>query len=168
MSEDPGETGKKREDAFSRACRYLTALERCESEVRVYLRRRAYPETEIDAALHLLKERKLVDDLRFARLYVESRSRSAPRSGFFLTKELRRRGVDAETAKTAVSEFLSRVPEEQLARRLIAKLPGEGAEWRERAARKLRARGFRPSIALRGHVDIEETWDESWDDKDTD
>jgi regulatory protein len=168
MSADPGETGDRKEDAFSRACRYLTARERCESEVRVYLRRRGFEETEIDSAVTLLKERKFVDDLRYARLYVESRSRNAPRSGLLLTKELRRRGVDAETAKTAVSEFLRRVPEEQLARRLIAKLPGEGAEWRERAARKLRARGFRPSIALRGHVDIEETWDESWDDKDTD
>ena len=85
-----------------------------------------------------------------------------------LAKELRQRGVDKETAQAAVEEFLRRVPEEELARRLIAKLPGDGEEWKERAARRLRARGFRPSIALRGHVEPDEVWDGIGGDEDAD
>jgi regulatory protein len=168
MSAGPEGTGEDSQGAFARACRYLTARERCAAEVRTYLRKHGFAEEEIESAIRLLQERRYVDDLRYARLYVESRSRRAPRAGALLVKELRRRGVDAETARSAVGEFLRRVPEEELARRLIAKLPGEGEEWKERAARKLRARGFRPSIALRGHVEPEEVWDGIGGDEDAD
>lgn len=168
MSSSPEGTAEGSRDAFARACRYLTARERCASEVRTYLRKQRFEEDEIESAIRRLQEHRYVDDLRYARMYVESRSRSAPRAGVLLVKELRRRGVGGETARAAVAEFLRRVPEEELARRVIAKLPGEGAEWRERAARRLRARGFRPSIALRGHVEEEEVWDGLRGDEDSD
>ena len=161
-------TGEDSQRAFARACRYLTARERCAAEVRNYLRKHGFTEEEIDSAIRLLQDRRYVDDLRYARMYVEIRSRNAPRAGVLLIKELRRRGVDGETARTAVGEFLLRVPEEELARRLIAKLPGGGDDWKERAARRLRARGFRPSIALRGRIEAEEVWDGMRGDEDTD
>lgn len=139
----------RRGDPFAEACRYLTARERCAEEVRGHLRRRGYAREEIDEAIARLLERRLLDDRRFARLYVESRSRSSPRSGAFLVRELRRRGVDAETARAAVRDFLREVPEETLARLLLEKLKPRGPDGRERAARRLRARGFRAALALR-------------------
>ena len=168
MSGSAGGAGENSQGAFARACRYLTARERCASEVRTYLRKHGYADDEIESAIRLLQERRYVDDLRYARIYVESRSRRAPRAGVLLVKELRRRGVDRETAQAAVEDFLRRVPEEELARRVIAKLPGEGEEWKERAARRLRARGFRPSIALRGQFEHEEAWDGIGGDEDAD
>jgi regulatory protein len=136
-------------DAFAAACRYLTPRERCASEVRAYLRRRGLPAEEIESALERLQTEHLVDDLRYARLYVELRSRRAPRSGRLLTRELTGRGVSPETARGAVAEFLAVVPEEELARRLIEKLPGTGEDWKRRAARRLASRGFRASLVLR-------------------
>lgn len=135
-------------DAFAAACRYLTARERCAAEVRAYLRRRGFPSEEIDPAIERLHAERLVDDMRYARLYVEGRSRRAPRSGMLLVRELTVRGVNAETAREAVTAFLAEVPEEELARRLLEKLPGTGEDWKRRAARRLASRGFRTSFAL--------------------
>jgi regulatory protein len=168
MSPNPGASEEDPKGAFARACRYLTARERCAGEVRTYLSKHGFADDEIDATIRRLQERRFVDDVRYARLYVESRSRQAPRSGALLVKELRRRGIDPETARSAVGEFLRRVPEEDLARRLIGKIRGGGADWEERAARRLRARGFRPSIALDGHVDQEGPDDDFSEDEDID
>jgi regulatory protein len=150
MAEGPGRLASGRKGAFASACSYLTRRERCTAEVRDYLRRHGYPAEEIAEALRRLVALEYVDDLRYARLYVRMRSRNSPRSGTFLRRELVRRGIARETARQAVDELLVEVPEDELARRLIAKLPGEGKQWRERAARRLRARGFRPSLVLRG------------------
>ncbi|MBD3161620.1 MAG: RecX family transcriptional regulator, partial [Candidatus Eisenbacteria bacterium] len=104
-------------DPFAAACRYLTARERCAEEVRTYLLRRGFSAGEVDPAIERLQAERLLDDRRYARLYVESRSRSSPRSGALLIRELRRRGVDGETARETVRGFLREVPEEELARR---------------------------------------------------
>ncbi len=136
-------------DAFDLACRYLTAREKCAAQVRDYLRRKGFTDEEIASAVALLVGRRLVDDLRYARLYAESRSRRSPRSGAYLIRELITRGVDGETARLAVAEFLKDVPEEELARRILAKLPAGGPDATQRAARRLVARGFKASLALR-------------------
>ncbi len=151
--------------AFDLACRYLTTRERCAAQVRAYLARRAFAADEIDAAIRLLQEKRFVDDLRYARQYGAVRSRRSPRSGAWLMRELMQDGIDRETADRAVSEFLARVPEEDLARRVLSRLAGgasrglTGPEWndlRSRAAQRLRSRGFRPSFALRWIAEIRE------------
>ncbi len=145
----PRRSEADRRDAFAIACRYLTGRERCTEEVRLYLRRRGRTDEEIADAIKRLCALRYLDDQRYARLFVESRSRNSPRSGSLLVRELRTKGVDAETARATVADFLREMPESELARRCVEKLGGEGSEWRERAARRLRARGFRPSLALR-------------------
>lgn len=155
----PGEPQGSQErprSAFDFACRYLTSRERCAAQVRDYLKRKGFEADEIERALEKLRERRLVDDLRFARLYVESRSRRSPRSRAFLIRELMQKGVDAETARLVVLEFLQEVPEEELARRLLARLPSNGPDARERAARRLRSRGFKGSTALGARGNEEE------------
>lgn len=146
----PGRAEGPPRDAFAAACRYLTARERCAAEVRSYLRRAGFDGEEIDPAIDRLLTERLVDDMRYSRLYVESRSRRAPRAGALLVRELTTRGVSMETARRAVEEFLAEVPEEELARRVIERLPGNGEQWKRRAARRLVSRGFRPSLVLRG------------------
>jgi regulatory protein len=146
----PGRAEEPPRDAFAAACRYLTARERCAAEVRSYLRRVGFESADIDPAIDRLLAERLVDDMRYSRLYVESRCRRAPRAGALLTRELTMRGVSPETARRAVDEFLAEVPEEELARRVLEKLPGSGEQWKRRAARRLASRGFRPSLVLRG------------------
>jgi SOS response regulatory protein OraA/RecX len=139
----------KLRDAFQTACRYLTARERCAAQVRTYLERHAFSADEITEAIRNLQEKRFVDDFRYARAYVEMRSRRAPRAGRWLVRELIARGIDRETAQRAVDDFLREIPEEALARRLLARMGGRGrADVVQRAALKLRSRGFHAAIAI--------------------
>ena len=147
-ADGPQEPRERPRDPFEMACRYLAVSERCAAQVRDYLRRKGFEVEEAARTIDLLKTRRLLDDLRFARLFVQSRCRRSPRSRALLIKELRVKGVDAETAQQAVSEFLLEVPEEELARRVVERLASRGPADRERAARRLRSRGFRASAAL--------------------
>ena len=51
-----------------------------------------------------LRERSLVDDAEFARLWTESRLRSKPRSAWLLKRELIGKGIRSDLAEDAVSE----------------------------------------------------------------
>ena len=146
----PAASDSRPRGAFDLACRYLASRERCAAQVRAYLERRGADADEIDTAIRHLREKRLVDDLRYARLYVEVRSRRSPRSGAWLVRELIEDGVDRETAQLAVSEFLNQVSEDDLARRILAKLSGrDRKDLQSRAVQRLRARGFPASIAFR-------------------
>lgn len=135
-------------EAYAAACAYIAPRERCSAEVKSYLARKGFdPEAAGEAIGRLLAER-LVDDMRYARLFAESRARRSPRSGRLLIRELRERGVDAAIAEEAVAELLREVPERELARRIVAKVAGSGQSWLGRAARRLQSRGFHPSLAL--------------------
>jgi regulatory protein len=147
-TDGPQEPRERPRDPFEMACRYLAVSERCAAQVMDYLRRKGFEDGERERTVELLKERRLLDDARFARLYVESRCRRSPRSRALLIKELRVKGVDAETARQAVSDFLREVPEEELARRVVERLVSRSPADRERAARRLRSRGFGTSAAL--------------------
>ncbi len=135
-------------DAYAAACAFITPRERCAAEVRAYLSRKGFETAAIEEALRRLIGERLVDDMRYARIFVESRARRSPRSGRFLIREIRARGVEAAIAEQAVAELLREIPEKELARRVVAKVTGSGQVWLGRAARRLQARGFRPSLAL--------------------
>jgi regulatory protein len=124
--------------------------ERCASEVVAFLRRHGIAPDEAQETLARLQAERLVDDLRYARLYAEGRVRRSPRSRRFLAEELRRRGVEPGAAQQALDELFREVSEDELAERILAKVPRSGEDWKERAARRLRARGFRSSVALGG------------------
>jgi regulatory protein len=142
-----GTAGK---NPYALACGWLARRERCAAEVITYLRRNGVSDEEAATVLVRLQSERLVDDLRYARLYAEGRARRSPRSRRFLAEELRRRGVEPEAAAKALDDLFREVSEEELAERILAKLPRSGEDWKERAARRLRARGFRASAALGG------------------
>ncbi len=137
----------------------MATRERCAAQVREYLARKRFAKEEIEAAIETMVSRRLIDDARFARVWVEARARSSPRAGRLLIAELRAKGIDGETAREAVARFLEEVPEEELAERVLARrrgraagaaagTPGGEREDRERTARALTSRGFRSSFAL--------------------
>lgn len=66
------------------------------------------PET-IEAVLAKLADQGLVDDRKFARNWVASRVRRAPRSRRLLACELRRKGVDAVTVESVLSDLDDRL-----------------------------------------------------------
>jgi SOS response regulatory protein OraA/RecX len=152
MKRDPaasGEPAPKPRGAFAIACRYLTSRERCAAQVAKFLERHAYGTEEIEEAIRLLREKRFIDDFRYARQYVDVRSRRSPRSGAWLVRELIARGIDRETAQRAVDDLLQETSEEDLARRLLSRMGGRGRpDLAQRAAQRLCSRGFNASIAF--------------------
>lgn len=100
MKEDSEQTGR----ASALAIRHLSRRPRSEAEVRARLRRE-YPAEIVDKVIQDLREQALIDDRAFARLWADGRLRNKPRSAWLVKRELLGKGVPAEIAAAAVSEF---------------------------------------------------------------
>jgi regulatory protein len=88
--------------AFEAALAFLAHRPRSERELRDRLRRKEVPPPTLEAVVERLKQLRLIDDQDFARYWVEQRQTHRPRGGRLLRQELRRKGVDADTAAEIV------------------------------------------------------------------
>jgi len=98
----------------------LTGQARSRKELRDKLARRDVPADLAERLLDRFTEVGLVDDEAFARSWVESRQRSRGLARRALAQELRRKGVDDETTRTALDD-LDPADEEAAARALVRK-----------------------------------------------
>ncbi|MGB2896251.1 MAG: RecX family transcriptional regulator [Anaerolineales bacterium] len=88
--------------AYERALRYLSRRPHSEKEIADKLSRNRI---EIDVQKRVLKrlrDASLVDDVEFARVWVENRQIFRPRSGRMLKSELRGKGVSQEVIEAAL------------------------------------------------------------------
>jgi regulatory protein len=100
--------------------RFLRVRERTAAEIRLYLRRRGHPIDLAVQALNELLESGLVDDGRFARLFLLDRARLRPRGFRILEQELLAKGVSPAIARESLAELADEIPEKELARRRLA------------------------------------------------
>jgi regulatory protein len=98
----------------------LAGQPRSRRELRDRLAKRAVPDELAERLLDRFAEVGLVDDDAFARSWVESRQRSRGLARRALADELRRKGVDAATARSALDE-LDPDQEREAARLLVRK-----------------------------------------------
>jgi regulatory protein len=98
----------------------LTGQARSRQELRDKLAKKAVPDELAERLLDRFTEVGLVDDEAFARSWVESRQRSRGLARRALAQELRRKGVDDETARAALDD-LDPVREDEAARQLVRK-----------------------------------------------
>ncbi len=98
----------------------LTGQARSRRELRDKLAARAVPGDLAERLLDRFTEVGLIDDDAFARAWVESRQRSRGLARRALAQELRRKGVDDETARSALDD-LDPADEEEAARVLVRK-----------------------------------------------
>jgi len=82
----------------------LTGQARSRRELRARLAKKGVPDDLAERLLDRFAEVGLVDDEAFARSWVESRRRSRGLARRALAHELRRKGVDDETARTALDD----------------------------------------------------------------
>jgi regulatory protein len=134
--------------------RFLRVRERTRREVADYLRRRGHAPELISRALDELVEVGLVDDARFARVYLRDRQRLHPLGRAAVKRELQARGVDPEAIEAALAESDPPWDEGELARAAVER---RWARWpvaarRERAVRFLRTRGFNAG-SIRGVIE---------------
>jgi regulatory protein len=132
------------------ALRILERRRRTRADVAQRLKEKGFEAADIEAVCVRLTEVGLLNDLEFARLYLQGRQ-GKPRGTRLLSQELRQKGVPAEVAEEALSQLaeaseggeaeLDRA--RSLARQSARKLAGlEPREARQKLFALLSRRGF--------------------------
>jgi regulatory protein len=109
-------TSLQTEDAselvYQKALHFLSFRQRSSAEVQQNLAKRGISETLVNWTVHRLQSAGLVNDLEFARAWVENRNTFQPRSKSALRMELRRKGLTDDIVQSVLDE---QVDEESLA-----------------------------------------------------
>lgn len=136
------------ENAKQAAIHFIEYRPRSISEVRQRLQRNGFSEENIDKAIARLEELNLLNDIDFAKYWIEQRETFKPRSQMALRQELLQKGVN----RTIIEDIIQEIDEEAAARRAAQKqihrwqkLPEE--QFKHKAIAFLQRRGFQYSIA---------------------
>ena len=161
LSDEDIERLKKRdsfEKAHDRALHFLSYRPRSEAEVRRYLQGKAVSPAVEEEVVERLTRAKLLDDLAFARYWVENRESFKPRGLHMLRYELRQKGVDAKI----IAQSLADLDEEESAYRAatqrgrrLAHL--DQASFRQKLSAYLLRRGFPYGVV---NPTVERIWQE--------
>jgi regulatory protein len=147
------------EMAYQKALHFLSFRPRSSAEVRRNLTKRGVSESLVDLTVERLQLAGLLNDLEFARAWIENRNIFQPRSKSFLRLELHRKGIRAEIVQPVLDELVN---EEALAyeaaRKYARRLAGlEWLEFRQKLSGFLARRGF--SYTTQSPV-VSEVWNE--------
>lgn len=131
------------EDAYAKALHYLSFRPRSEWEIQNHLQKKELDSEVIAQVLGRLRRAKLVDDLEFARFWVENRETFRPRGRWALRAELRQKRV----ANGIIDLVLCDVDEESVAmdagRHAVRRLANlDERTFRRRLLGYLQRRGF--------------------------
>lgn len=135
------------ERCLAAALRLLQYRPRSRIELKRRLLGRGFPESSVDRALALLEEKGFIDDVVFARYWIDNRARFKPMGVRLISLELKRKGV----SDGVVQEATQSLDDEALAyqaglkkARALARLPEE--EFRQRLYGFLCRRGFTDGV----------------------
>jgi regulatory protein len=132
-------------DPYEEAVRFLASRPRSVGEIRRHLRGKRFDDDAVDGAIDKLRAQRYVDDLDFAKYWVEQRARFRPKGDRALVSELMNKGVARETIDAALGEM----PEESEADRARRAVARQLARW-ESLADGERKRKIHAFLAQRG------------------
>lgn len=122
MADEVNLLAKRRQTScMDAALTYLTMRMRSAHEMQTYLKKREYPQDEIDAVMQRLRELELIDDEAFARELVRNKTALRPTGRRALSQALYRAGIDRDTAQVGLETY-SREDEQQACEALFEKL----------------------------------------------
>ncbi|MEK7450999.1 MAG: regulatory protein RecX [Patescibacteria group bacterium] len=90
------------EKFYNKALKFLSYRPRSEKEIRDKLFQKKASSEVIEKVIQKLKEQKFIDDEEFAKLWIESRNRSKPRSLRLIKLELKRKGITEEQIESGI------------------------------------------------------------------
>lgn len=141
------QTEDARERALQQALLFLSYRARSESEIRKNLQKHEIPEAVIEETIERLRKDGLANDDQFARAWVENRSTFRPRSRRMMALELRQKGLDDESAKSALEGVDDEALAYETASKRATRLKGlEWSEFRTKLSGFLARRGFSYSV----------------------
>ena len=137
--------------AESYAYRLLSYRPRTEQEIRDKLKKKGFTGDIIDCLVSKLRDRSLIDDHNFARLWIESRMQSSSYGFLRIRHELRQKGVDKNIIEDIAEQFKKDFNEPDMAKRLVeARLKSVCSLHKDKARQRLysylQRRGFSDSI----------------------
>ncbi len=159
MGAEPPTEEQKLQRALDYAYAHVNRRERTVGEVRAQLERKGISEPLVDAALRTLLEQRLIDDARFAELFVSDKRELEQWGAERIRRGLQARGIDRELAERALAsapgddgETGEEPPSEcqralQLLQRRFPDPPRDRRE-RDRALGVLLRKGYEPELAI--------------------
>ncbi|MDR7160207.1 regulatory protein [Arthrobacter sp. BE255] len=130
--------------------RQLTSSAKSRLQLSRKLAERNIPEDVAEAVLDRFQEVRLIDDAEFADMWVRSRSQSRKLAKGALRRELADKGIDADTAASAL-EQLSDEDEESAARLLVERKLRPGTDLSDQAERDKTTRRLASMLARKGY-----------------
>ena len=131
------------EQAHSRALDYLSYRPRSAMELRLYLTRKDYPGFVVDEVIERLERVGLVDDLEFARYWLDNRARFRPRGKRMLRYELGQKGISSRIIEEVLETYDETAAVEKAAQRQARRLKHLPPDkFRRRLFERLARRGF--------------------------
>jgi regulatory protein len=129
-------------NAIDTALFFLKFRPRTVFEIRQKLQSKNISEEEIDKTVDVLIRNELLDDAKFAKMYVKDRNKLKPTGSYLLRLELKHLGID----ENLIEDVMQSQDEEVLAQHAIEmKHRYRDAEY-EKKAQFLSRRGFSTSI----------------------
>jgi len=107
--------------AKDQAMHYLTRRPHSRRELQQKLRRKGFPPQTINQALDDLEKVKLIDDLQFARLFIENELTLRPVGKHLLRHKLHQRGIPDHIIDPLLEDAYQHRPEDELALLLAQK-----------------------------------------------
>ena len=142
----PSPRAKPLGSPYEAAVQYLGNRPRSVAEIRRHLRGKRYEDEAIDGAIEKLRAQRYVDDLNFAKYWVEQRSRFRPKGDRALVSELTSKGVSRETIDAALGEMPAESESDRARRAITRQLRRweslEPPERKRKIHAFLAARGF--------------------------
>lgn len=105
--------------SLDKILRFATVRPRSEKEIRDYFKRKKYHISIYDSLLEKLKHFELLDDLKFAKWWIDQRMQFKPKSKRIIIQELRTKGISQNNIDDAFGETV--IDEEKLAKELLNK-----------------------------------------------
>ncbi len=133
--------------AKDQALRYLGIRPHSRRELERKMREKGYRPPVIRQALDDLEKLDLVNDTRFARLFVQNELNLRPASRMLLSQKLASRGIPREISEPLLTELLPPDIELKIARQLAEKFIRsnsryQGKKLKEKLVRYLQGKGF--------------------------
>ena len=139
-------------EAFSALARYCSGAERCEHDVRLKLARYQLPNNLVDEIIHLLKKEKYIDELRYAKAFVNDKSKFQKWGRFKITLGLKQKHI----AENIIEEALENYSDDdcrknlydELSKKLRSLPKASNYELKGKLYRFAASRGFENDIIL--------------------
>lgn len=130
--------------AYNKALRYLVFRPRSIKEMVDRLLKHGFEKVTIDLTINRLLEQKFLNDMEFAKSWIESRQKYKGKSKFILKRELQKKGIEEEIIEKLLSESSSDL---ETAKALFEKKKGRyenlpKLEFKAKISQYLGRRGF--------------------------